>query len=347
MYRVARRTKARSTLLALAGVCMLAAASPAGGMSTNVGTAVEAWYQGNALAGLPICELPIACPEVAPPGPTYPDQTLHVGMAGGRETARTYFELDLSTLPADSVLTGGTVRLPLAELEAGTTAPELAELMACLVGGFIEEVYGGPPEEAPPVDCSVSSPLEYDPEAAVFTFDLGPLIADDMSFFTLGIAIVGSPEAEPAAWRVVFNGRGRDVEDAEPITAELHSTALPQDGHDDRDGDGHTVDPGTTHDGVPPPAANPLSPTAGGMPPVPGSTVEPPATDPDPPQVADPAPSAHEPEPARPVASSFAPRGYAYPQVWLLPLAFLAVGGLLIRSLSGDYDLAPDGRQRH
>lgn len=328
----------------VAGAVVLAAALPAVAASARVGTFSEAWYRGSIIAeDDPVCgALPVECPKVGAPEGQQPEDTLHVGVSGGRETARTYFELDLAGLPLGRVIDGGSVRLPLAGPDAGTTAPELADLVACFVPGFIQPVEGGDPEEAPEVDCSLTAPLAFGAETETFTFDLGPLTTDEVWHSNaFSVAILPSEQAleEGQTWRVAFHGRDRDTEDAEPISANVRYTP-----------------PGTPDLGDPTPPPEPPdsgkpsppgeTPGTAFAPPDPPSAQQPPTIEEpsavQPPQVADAAPTPAPPDDDETLAAAPVVFSYAYPQVWLLPLVFLIVGALLMRSFSVEYEVELD-----
>ena len=55
----------------------------------------EAWY---AAAPIDVCTTPLGCPPDQVPTSPYPADSLHVGVAGGQETARTYLLPDFSPL---------------------------------------------------------------------------------------------------------------------------------------------------------------------------------------------------------------------------------------------------------
>lgn len=332
-----RRTAQATTVLALAAAFLLPAAAPAGAASATIGMAVEGWYQGSLIPDdHPLCVLP--CPQIPLPESSYPEDTLHVGVSGGRETARTYVELDLSSLPLPVTLTRGTVVLPVAGADAGTTAPELADLVACPVAGFVQPAHGGPPDQAPKVDCSTSTPLTFDADEQAFTTDLAPLLFGDPTYADLPLAILASERAqeEAATWRVAFHGKDRDTEDAEPITATVQFLPAESPG-----GALPTTDPAGPSN--PPAGPRPDTPAPTPSLQLPPPTAQPPATTHGndlaaaPPVVADPAPT---PTP-QPIAAAPVAAGYAYPQVWLLPLLVLLVGTLLVQSLTREYEIDP------
>lgn len=345
----------RLAAILLGAVLLLAVPLPAVAVTAEeTGTSVEAWYRGSLVdEDDPLCVLP--CPELAAPEGPQPENTLHVGVSGGRETARTYFTLDLSRLPSGSTVTGGTVRLPVAGADAGTTTPELAELVACAVDGSVQPAQGGPPSDAPPVDCSRSAPLQLDDDGEVFTFDLAPLTTADPAFGDFPVAVIASDRAheEAQTWRVAFHSRDRDTDDAEPITARIRYRS---------DDDFDTQEPGTDDGGseaqtdpVPPPpddGAAPVPSLGSGQSSAPGFGDPPPLTGNvegddaviDEPLAAD--ERSLQPEAALLTLTAPMAIDLAYPQVWLLPMVFMAVGGLLTRSLSQGYAVDLDEARR-
>jgi hypothetical protein len=355
--RVAPRSR-RRRLPSLVGAALLVGllVLPAGaqGMGTaQTTTAAEAWYQGAVVPeDAPFCILP--CPQAALPTNPYPEGTLHVGVTGGREAARTYFTLDFSVLPTGAPLQGGTVVMPVAGADAGTTAVELADMVACLVRGTVEPTEAGQPEAAPEADCTTSSPLTPDDEHASFTVDLAPFADRYTGVGDLSLAVLPSEEAVEASetWRVAFNGSERESDDAEPITAEIrYGTAEepappPPPAPPASSAESEPAPPAEPFVAEPPaPApAEPFTPTTSGG----GGFSDPPPSFADSeidvveePQVVgeeEPAPAADEPTEAVLISDG----GYAYPQVWLLPLALLGVSTLLVRSLSDDYEIELD-----
>ena len=79
--------------------------------------AKQAWY-----AQAPPCAA-IDC-SIVPLVTPYPEDTLHVSISGGQETARTYLAFPL-TVPAHSRLVGGELVLPIdADPAHGSVTPE-------------------------------------------------------------------------------------------------------------------------------------------------------------------------------------------------------------------------------
>jgi hypothetical protein len=274
--------------------------------SVTVGDAAEAWY---AAAPVDLCTTPIGCPPPEAPSSPYPADTLHVGVAGGQESARTYLLPDLTGLPYGATVTDGTMTLPLAAAPGdGTQAPDSARIVACLATQPVADGTQGSTAAPPKTDCGTSVPLEYDADGAAFTLDLTPFLAAWRSALPYGLALVPDPDktAVTDAWHVTFNGRERaDVDHITsvvvyqpPVTPPATTTG----GSDTEVPAGPTT--GTVPPADVPPADLPEQPAIGGA-------VA------DPPQVAPPA--------AAPVTQPVAfAHEFQYPMAFLLPLALLA-----------------------
>src|SRR5205823_10646462 len=131
----------------------------------------------------------------------YPEDTLHVSVTAGQETARTYIAF---YLPASN-LTGGTLTLPLDTSPSdGSVAPDTADLTACLVTHSFKPVRGSL-ETPPPANCHVSSPATYDAKHSSFTVDLAAFVSH-WTGGTAALAIVPSTTATQgnATWHTVF-----------------------------------------------------------------------------------------------------------------------------------------------
>lgn len=201
----------RLSLVAIVLASVLGGGSSARAAEMTVGLAKDAWYQSPAgLSGTPV-DAPT----------TYPDGTLHVGVTGGTEQARSYVEIDLSALPRGAELTGGTLRLPVLGSEAGTSSFETARLRACLATEPFEEVAGSS-ATPPPIDCDTSAAA-----VPVGTAD-SPALEIGLGVFINGrangvaaLALVPAASAlsPPTTWHVAFPGRSSESET--PITAEL------------------------------------------------------------------------------------------------------------------------------
>ena len=204
----------------------------------------ESWYLQNQepLAGSPVgdptCELPTGCNAsgnlTRKPAP-HPEGTLVVAANGGEDDAQLFF--NFGGLPLNAVVTGGTVTMPVAtDEEAAAFRPDAANLVACLVTGFIPGgAEGGSWQDRPEFDDSTCVPVEQDDtaETLTYTFSLDRFGkawgtgAQPMN----GVTVLKDPEISPPApdetWRVVFNTSRRASQDPEtypPITSDLQYT---------------------------------------------------------------------------------------------------------------------------
>ena len=363
----------------LFGLLMLALAlwpmSAAWGASkTDVLNGDEAWFLANKepLAELPTgdptCQLPTGCNASGnagrPAGP-HPEGVLVVAANAGEDDAQTYFNFG-DKLPLGSIVTGGTVSMPIAtDPEAGNLNAEAAELVACLVTGFIPGgADAGSYKDRPEFDdkTCVEVVLAEDAETPTFTFNLerfGKAWSNGTAMN--GVTILVNPEITPPApdqtWRVAFNTARRHKNAADPkafppITSDLQFKAAPGLGPvdvpdeplppADTGGTGTTPPPPSTDTGgfdpgtsAPPPADSGTVPTDTGAAPPPATTDTPPVEDPVTAEGGEGAPAA---APAPPVVAAAAP-GLS-PAVWLLPLLALAMAGVLGWSLSAPVELA-------
>lgn len=337
-----RSTRIRSATLVplLVLVCLsLWSVQSIAATARNVPTEREAWYQASPTdpgADDPTCALPTGCaPQPAAPVNPYPEDTLQVGLAAGRDTARTFVSLDLSKLPDGALLSGGTLTLPvLADRESGSVRPEAAAVSACPVSGPVEEAQGGDPDDQPQFSCDTAAQGTFNEgDDPTITVDLAPIAA---MLTTGGIAIVPGQEARESGdtWRVAFPTSDNEGA-ASAITATL------------------TYEEPPAFDAPPPEPAPPFEgggaipggagsfPDSGVFDPLPGDDVAAPAPDfGDPPGEEAAADSGVEQPiaagPAEPGMMPAAAGGYAYPAVWLAPLVLAAVAGALARSLSGE-----------
>lgn len=331
----ASRTRIAATAPLTLLVCLLVfGAQSFAATAENVPTRGEAWYEVPVTGGGeddPTCALPTGCAPVATPV-VAGENTLQVAVTGGRDRARTFLAFDVSTLPAGAMATGGTVTMPvLTSQDSGSLNPETAKLSACPVAGTVKDAQGGPPEEQPQYSCATAAEGKFNADAdpPTFTFELGP-VASSLTFG--GIAIVPSEAAHEGGdtFQVAFPTRKH--ESKAKITASVTYGEPPK------------IEPF-----APPPPPPPAPPPGPGLESF-DSGIEdfgggsdqvglPSVADPLP---ADVAPVEEQPlvaGPAEPVAEPLAapaPFGYAYPAVWLAPLALLGVAGALARALSGE-----------
>jgi hypothetical protein len=179
----------------------------------------EAWYTPS-----PTCALPSGCGPVSPtPSPVdrYPAHTLHVGVTGGVEDARTYLKFD-PALPDGATPTNSTLTMPIAPSGDGSVQPATATVLACLATAPFtpgEGTIAAPPA----VDCNTSSPAEYaaGPPSAL-TVDLAPFLARWKDTPNNGIALLPSPRTAPGTtWHVAFSAHDRAGSDVPPASIDL------------------------------------------------------------------------------------------------------------------------------
>lgn len=315
-------------LVLLVLLLTLTGASPGG--SPRVGTLVEGWFDSTSRAAdVPDCPVPDACPDLPSLSESYPEDTLHVGTRLGRTTAFTAFSLDRGSLPGDAVISGGTLILPVAGADAGTQAPEVAELAVCLLASPAVAAEGAPSSQGPRADCDVSSAATYDADRdpPVFRADLAPFAAAWREGApTFGLAVVPDPEAETPlpTWRVAFHGRDREAPDARPIRARLILLSSGPAGA----APGFQPDPPAP--GTPAEAGGPLPapPDTQAAPPQPALPVAP-----DEPIAAAPRAAEVQPVPATAPLPDLPPFLSDNPAVWALPLVALLCVGMLRHSL--------------
>src|SRR3954447_16756580 len=253
--RVARR----AALLACAVVAPLAgmgAGTAKADTSVTVPDVAEAWY---AAAPIDVCTTPLGCPPDQVPTPPYPAGSLHVGVAGGQETARTYVQPDLSQLGGATLLRG-TMALHVDTTDTdGSVSPESAKILACGVTAAFADGSAGSASAPPAVDCTTSTHPVYDAKSGVLTLDLGPFLqAWNKGAPQLGIALVPNQTqaTQTDAWHVTIEGRKQAG--AKPVTSTVDYRPAPIDAM-----------PGVV---LPPPATQPNpSDVPGGLP-LPAST---------------------------------------------------------------------------
>ena len=288
----------------------------------------EAWYQPN-----PTCLTPAGCvtqeaipvappaePPQLPAASPYPAGTLHVGVTTGAETARTYLRFPFEQLYGRTA-TAATLTIPLdVTPESGSASPELSKIALCGTNSTKIEASEGTTNEPPASDCAVSVPATYvaTPQPHLMA-NLGALAADLPQLTGLALLPDKSKTTPTDAWHVAFSSRTR-TDAAKTAPASLTVTL----------DDEATEDFGTVDVPVSPPETGGIT----GVAPVTNTgfantpSVQAPLTQ---------APTVSGPVANPPVNQ---PRlvtvGYAYPTVWLLPLAFLVLVPLVARSLTKD-----------
>jgi hypothetical protein len=170
----------------------------------------EAWF---ASAPVDICTTPLGCPSADAPASPYPADTLHVGVAGGQETARSYLLPDTSFLAGAGAVTHAVMTLPVATGSTdGTQSPDTARILACLATEPFSDGQQGSVMPPPKTSCSSSAVASYDAKKSVLTIDVTTLLAAWTNGTpALGIALVPDlAKAQPSdAWHVTIDGRKR------------------------------------------------------------------------------------------------------------------------------------------
>jgi hypothetical protein len=262
----------------------------------------EAWY----LQVLPCASL-LDCSPLPPVNP-YPEDTLHIAVAGGQEVARTYASFSF-TVPSAASLTGGSMTLPVDTNPLhGSLLPDRARMLACLVTEEFGAVRGSL-AVPPAIDCDASSPAVWDEKRDAFTIELRPFLAAWQEG-EAAVALVPASAAQPSpdAWHVVLPATPKEGSKAPRITAIIRYTT-------GRSGSGGPSD-------IPVLDIPPVGGTGVGFAPFP----QPPAAQPTV------LPAAPVVQPLYP--GGFAGLGFAYPIVWALPLAVLFGVGAIGRALT-------------
>jgi hypothetical protein len=276
-----------------------------------VGDAAEGWYTPSLIN---LCSTPLGCLPTLLPS-IYPANTLHVGVALGGETARTYLKPDLTKVPAGSRIVEATMTLPVATTATdGTLSPAAATVVACPATQPFDDGAAASPKALPRTACTHGYALKYDAKHDAFTVDITTLVAGwSNGSVEDGIAVMAdAPKVSLTDfWQLAFNGRR--LVGAPHIKTSI-SFVPPQDGTE-----------------VPAPSAS-ASPTA-------------PEVMPAVPEISLPDGSLADAQPPAPVvAPTLAPvaqpvalsRGFKYPMAFLFPIALLAAGVFLTRLFTRD-----------
>lgn len=310
-----------------------------GSTETSITPTVEAWYQPNPTCLLPTgCvttgSLPVAPPVDLPSLPAispYPAGTLHVGVTGGMESARSYLRFPFEQLDGKAV-TSATLEIPLdANPQNGTTMPESSKVAVCATSSSNIVVSEGTIDAPPPVDCTVSVVMKYvaTPQPHLQA-TLGQIAADLPGITGLVLLPDAKTITQSDAWSVAFSAHNRA--DAAK-TAPAKVTVSYEDGTTDSSTDGFGSSDGGTTDtpAVENPGTGVVSNPGTGFASVPEVIA--------PNDTAVP-PSVTSPTSDAPAGTTTQPQlvtvGYAYPAVWLLPLAFLVLVPVVARALTKD-----------
>lgn len=310
-------------------------------VKTEVAPSKEAWY-----AETPPCVAFFDC-SALPPSSPYPEDTLHVALTGGQETARTYLSFEL-LLPLGAKLQEGVLTLPVdPDPSHGSVSPETADFLACLTTPKFKAARGSL-EKPPKANCDVHKAAVYSEKRVSFAVDLDSFI-EKWDSDEVALALVPSPKSQQTqeSWHVVFPATAGDTEDApEPETQkrrEITATLKYSVEQDSADTIGTDFDLGTGTTGTD------TSSTSGGGTSTDFSSSSGPSFDQstslgggstgtDVPTASDPT-EALAPEATQPIASfteGFAGPGFAYPIIWALPLIVLLGLGSIGRALTKD-----------
>ncbi|MCW2778743.1 MAG: hypothetical protein JWN17_2468 [Frankiales bacterium] len=313
--------------------------------ATTAPPAYEAWYQVNATCQTPAgCQAPPALPPapalpVAPPVPVpgapVVAGTLHIGVVAGTETARAVLGLPVGMTGVAP--TSATLEIPLdVDPADASAAPETAKVLGCLTAAPLTD--GEARVDAPPAtNCGHVVALTYvaRPEPHLQA-DLKPLLP----FLRSATGLVLLPDrarlVPTEAWQAVFSTTHRGDSTKTPPAAFRFVVPAEQSAATPAVPDERPAAPAAA---VGVPLLGTSAPIAVAEPELGGTTDAPPAAAP---AVADQIPAV-----LAPVADTVALQktirvGYAYPGVWLLPLAMLIVVPLVGRALTAD--LTPSDR---
>ncbi|MCU1602997.1 MAG: hypothetical protein JWO22_3706 [Frankiales bacterium] len=204
-------------VLGLLATVRLAPTASADG-TVRIASGIEAWYQAN-----PTCELATGCvttdavpggvlPVPAPTGvPLYPSGTLHVGFAGGKETARSYLLFPLDAVVGTVTAVRLTVPLD-TEPADGSVTPESSQVQVCLATapvGRAEAALTDPPKTS----CAEHAKLSYVATPAPhLQADLSSMLPDLLT--SDGLALVPEATSPAGAWHVVFRSHLSDAKGA-------------------------------------------------------------------------------------------------------------------------------------
>jgi hypothetical protein len=330
LMRVAVCCVSLPLVAAFASSAAAAAPDAAGSGSATVGVLSDAWYAASSAC----TASPTGCLPAAPPATAYPAKTLHVGAVAGQEESRTYLTLNLTSLPAGTSLTGGSLRVPVASEQDGSLAPDTATLQACAVTGSFKDDVDGSTAAPPAVDCKrATAPAKYVAAAgtapAVFTVDLSAFAtAWTAGATTQGIVLLPASDTAPGStWHVSMSAHDRQVAAPQHISAVVSYASAAGDLADtDTFGDAVTT-PADAGTGSASFAAPPLAPVATNQVTTSvGAAV---------PVVAPQAPPVAPTQQFQPQAA-ITVGGFRYPGVFLLPILLAVACGWLARALTRD-----------
>jgi hypothetical protein len=189
----------------------------------------EAWYSNEPID---LCTTPLGCPPDEVPTSPYPPDTLHIGVAGGQETSRTYLLPDLTRIPYGASVISATMTLPVAAGSTdGTQSPDSAHVLACVATKPFADGAQGSTAAPPKTDCSTSAKTAYNGRKGVLVLDATALLATGPTGLPpLGIALLPDPKsAQPTdAWHVALNGyKRKNVPHVQTVITYSAPPALP------------------------------------------------------------------------------------------------------------------------
>ena len=287
--------------------------------TSSVGVGSEAWYSFPAT-----CDLPVGCvpvPNVLPAG------TLHVGVLAGLTTSVTALLLDSMSLPSGATIMGGTLSLPLDTAATDLSLqPETAGFKACLLTAAFSPGEGltTPP---PASDCTISNPATYETAPVPrYTVDLSTFFeawAAGKPDHGISLEPFSTAKSQQETWQVAFFSKSNPKASTQSkISAVLDYVATSE-------GAG-TITAGTPAKSVPGAVAGTVA--AIGTTTTTGATTTAGITATTPTQVVSNGATAATVQ----SAAGFAGKGYAYPVVWLLPIALAGGAAWIGRLLTKD-----------
>ena len=300
---------------ALAGVAVVGFTPSADAdTTTTIAPTAEAWYQPN-----PGCSTPAGCvgSGSVPPATPYPSGTLHVGASAGDETARSYLALPLAATTGTITAAALDVPLDLAPAD-GAFSSDSAKVQVCLTSAPIARVRGSF-DQPPSTDCSAAAPATYLPTPQPhLAADLGPLV-DRLRSATGLVLLPDATQSTPTeSWRVVFVAH--DASGAATAPASVMLKLKDESAAASAGPSAVTVGPSSA-------GLRPVQPALGTS-----FAVTPPTG----------TAAAASPKLAAPAGGvRSAPRqiaaaAYAYPGMWLLPLAMLVLVPAMVKAMTAD-----------
>ena len=171
--------------------------------------------------------LHIDAQEYAATTPVDPNQkdtaAIHVGVAAGQETARSYLHIDTAGLIGGPTPTSLLLTMTPTSDAAGNANGSTATLQACPLKQALEPFN---PSSPPAVDCTnqVHGKLTA---MGTWTFELAPLVQGWLDLSNRGLAIVADQPAQTAAWSVAFDKSRSRATASVPLTLGPEPSSIP------------------------------------------------------------------------------------------------------------------------